>query len=568
MDDEQTNAANKFARDKLGGEVDEAAGATGLRILRPTDEDDGPPSLPWVALPGRGRTVSDLSLDLGSILETAEIFRREEIVVTIDARTGALRMMTPERFITWISRVAVVYESRMVGTGELAEERKIPKTMPQTTAKAVLASDECFLRIRSLARVNIVRQPIMREDGKIELLPEGYDEPSEIFTLSSSVGIDESMTLEKAKSLIDSYYGEFPWSDTDPETGKSRSKAVAVTAALSLFGLGLQKVEAARMGVITRANSQGGGKSLIAQMAITPTFGLPKTTPRAREEELRKNLDTAALQGASYLFFDNLKGHLESPLLEGFMTSPVWGGRVMGTQKSFEAKKSTVLLVTGNNLTVSPDLQRRMLQCDLFVEEFDLQERRVARDLNPVELNRDEIRAEFLSALWAFVKAWDQAGRPSATKKGEAFHIASFKEWSRIFGGIVENAGFGNPLVPPSSDQQADQNSIHQRKLIGVLAEPLEASSPRYEYKFQDIADIMHYHELFSWKMKGKVRTRDNGDESFECDASTRSILGQMLTNELSGRRFTMPDGTRVKFFKDGDGRTTRYCLDLLPPVV
>lgn len=565
-DDKQADAVNQFARDHFGSKVDAGEeGPPNLRVLGGEDKGDGP-SLPWVELPGRGgRTIADFAHELSSVLAEVEIFRREEILFTVDGVSGELRMMTPERFLTWIVDHAVIYEAKSYKVGDNWELKKLPKTMPTTTAKACLASDAFYLGVRPLTRVNLVRMPHKRRDGRIVLLGEGYDDESEVYTLKSTVDIVEDMPIERAKKLLDDYYSEFPWPDIDPETGRSRSKAVAIAAALALFGMGLQPVEAARMGFVFRSNSQGGGKSLLAQMAITPSFGLPEVTPRAREEELRKNLDTAALQGASYLFFDNLKGHFESSLLEGFMTSPVWGGRVMGTQKKFKAQKSTMLLVTGNNLTLSPDLQRRMLQCDLFVEEFDLQERKHGRDLNPVELNKPEVRAEFLSALWALVRHWDAQERPPAGEEDDPFLIASFAQWSRIFGGIVQAADYGNPLVRPAADQQADQNTTHQRKLIELLAKPL-SESPRIDYEFQAILDIMHENELFSWKMKGRVREKD-GDDHFEPDPTTRSVIGLMLKKELSGRKFTTAEGRRVKFFVEGEGKARRYCLDDLATV-
>ena len=565
-DDKQLEAANRFAREQFGSAVD-AGGGDGppLRVLKGGEDKGGADGLPWVELPGSaGRTIADFAHELSGVLAEVEIFRREEILFTVDGVSGELRMMTPERFLTWITDHAVIYEAKTFKVGDSWETKKLPKTMPATTAKACLASDAFYGGVRPLSRVNLVRMPHMRADGQVVLLREGYDAPSEIFTVASPVAIDEAMELGRAKQVIDSYYAEFPWPDVDAATGLSRSKAVAVTAAVALFGMGLQPVEAARMGFMFRCNTQGGGKSLLAQMAITPSFGLPEVTPKAKEEELRKNLDTAALQGSSYLFFDNLKGHFESALLEGFMTSPVWGGRVMGTQKKFKASKSTMLLVTGNNLTVSADLQRRMLQCDLFVEEFDLQERRHGRDLNPVELNKAEVRAEFLSALWALVRHWDTAGRPAAGTEGQPFLIASFAQWSRIFGGIMQAAGYGNPLERPVVTQQADQNSTHQRKLIDLLAQRL-AEGPRWEYRFQDVIDIMHENELFSWKMKGRERDSD-GVTHFEPDPATRSIVGLMLQNELGGRKFTTSEGRRVRFFVEGEGKSRRYCLDEISP--
>lgn len=563
---EQSSKANEFARKHLGAEVDAAAGVTGLRVLSGGD-DDLAPSKPWLELPGRGsRVLSDFARDAGSILSKAPLFRREQVLVTVDHETGLLALMTADRFLSWISKYAIVYEAIEAGKGVNKQTFNSPRTMPVVVARGCLASDEFYAGIRPLTRVNLVRMPVMRDDGRVQLLKDGYDEESGIYTVPGAVKIDEEMPLEKAVAILRDYTSEFGWEDRKPETGLSRSQAVAVCEMVALFGMGLQSVEAARMGFLYRSNAPGGGKSLLAVLGIIASFGLPKSMPRAGEDELRKVLDTAALQGASYLFFDNLKGHVESALLEAFMTSPVWAGRVMGSQKSFEAKKSTVLIITGNNLTVSPDLQRRMLQCDLFVEEFDLQEKQHRRDLNPVMLSKPASRSEILSALWALIRNWDVTGRPKAGTPEKPHRVATFAEWSDIFGGIVQAAGFGNPLEKPSDDQAAAQVTVQQRKLVDSLAHDLKEGNEVKKFDFQELVDCCHHHEFFAWMLDGKEK-RENDKSWYEPSPKCRSRLGIFFSKEMGRRIFSLETGKRVRFFPEGEGRGRKFVVELLPPL-
>lgn len=559
MSDQQAIEANKFARQHFGGEVDAAAGAPGFKVVGGGDAQDveKAPSA-WVELPGAGnRDLSDFARELGAVLADAPIFRREDVIVTVEPTTGDMKLMTPERFLTWVSDHVVIYEVFEVGKGEKRQKGKLRKTMPKTTAQGVLASDHFYYQIRKLVRVNSVRMPVMTPDGKVRLLSEGYDEETQIFTLQSAVPIDEGYSLEKAKLFLADHYGEFGFTE-------GRSLAVALTLPLALFGMGLQDVEAARMGFMVRANTQGGGKSLVAQMGITPSFGLPENTAKAKEDELRKILDAAVLQGSPYLFFDNLKGHFENALIEGFMTSPVWRARVMGTQRFMRGKVCSVLIITGNNLTVSPDMQRRLLQCDIFVEEFDLQEKQHRRDLNPVVLNRPAVRGEFLSALWALVRNWYEVGRPPAGTREKPYRVAGFAEWSDIFGGIVQAAGYGNPLERPKDDQSASPITLHQRKLVELLATPLGANQPLMEYTSQEVIDCCVDNELFGWKIKGRAMEKD-GREWFEPTSECWSVMGLMWTKEMGGRIFAMPDGSRVRFGKHGEGRAKRYTVEIVP---
>jgi hypothetical protein len=431
--DNQANEANKFARQHFGGEVDAAAGAAGFKVLTDGEGEGGPPKIPWVELPGHGnRDVADFARDLGAVLAECPIFRREDVVVTVEPTTGQVKPMSPEHFCTWVTDFAVVYEKCQIGRGEKSSTLNLRRTMPLTTAKITLVAGQFYRQIRPLVRVNAVRMPVMRASGRPELLPEGYDAEAQIFTLTSGVAIDETMPLKKAVALLEDYYSEFAFTD-------ARSKAVAIAEPLALWAIALQAVEAARMGFMNRANTQGGGKSLIAQMGITPSYGLPENTAKAKEEELRKQLDAAVVEGVPYLFFDNLKGHFENSLIEGFMTTPVWRARVMGTQRFMRGKVCCVLLITGNNLTVSPDMQRRLLQCDVFVEEFDLQAKSHRRVLNPRVLNRPEVRGEFLSALL-------QRGLPAGGHSGEAVPsgdvrgVVGYLRRDRAGGGFRESA--------------------------------------------------------------------------------------------------------------------------------
>lgn len=559
---EQAQAANKFAREHFGAEVDAAAGAAGMKVLGAHEKGE-PPAKPWVELPGGGhRVIADFAKDIGAVMAEAPIFRREglSMPVTVDRETGDVVVMTALRFMSWVADHVVVYETKQVKAGSDYQAIKVRRDIPKVTAQCCLEADQFLSQLRPLVRVNAVRTPWMSPDAIPILLPEGYHEASEIYTLTSGVVIDEKMPLDAARRLLGEYYGEFGFTD-------ERSLAVAVTLPLALWGIGLQCVEAARPGFMVRANTQGGGKSLIAQMGITPAYGLPRATPRAKEDELKKTIDAVVLQGAPYLFFDNQKGHFENALVEGFMTSPVHQARVMGTQKLMNGKVCCVLIITGNNLTVSPDMQRRLLQCDVFVEEFDLQEKAHKRDLNPVVLNRPEVRGEFLSALWAMIRNWNEMGRPKAGDPKRPFRLATFAEWSDIFGGIVQAAGYNNPLERPKDDQVASPITLHQRQLVETLATNVDADWPMMEYEFQELIDCCHENEFFAWKMKGKERELDGGNMRFELTPECASVMGLMFTKEMGRRVFQMPDGRRIRFGKKGEGRLKRYTVEIVPTV-
>jgi hypothetical protein len=560
---EQANAANAAMRQLLGRKVDEAAAPVSMRVLPggPDDHQEGAggSGMPWVELPGGGRMDKDFAHDLGNILSDKMLFRRESEVVTVNPETGACDLVKPEAFITLVEDYCVPYALRPVKGGT----ENIPKSMSKAQAAVVLHSAAFRMRLRRITRVGYVTAPVMRADGRLEMLPDGYDAETGIYTLPSTVKI-RGIELGEAVAYLRDLLRDFPFHD-------DRSLAVQICAMCAAWGHGLQEVSAARLGFVWTANSHRSGKSLLAQFAITPAYGLAEGQTLADRQELRKMLDAVVLGGQSYVFFDNLTGHIQSEIVESFMTTPIWTGRVMGTQRMFKAPRSAVVFITGNNLTVSPDIAERTLTCNLYLENFDPQDRAISRVIDPIlDLARPAMRGDILSAIWAIMRHWDAQGRPCAGIPGKPRRLAGFAQWSDIFGGMVQAAGFANPLERPKDEQSPNSRDVHMRTLIELLVQALGADQVG-EFEFQSIVDSCYDNELFTWLFDGRVKKEEDGNEWFELNSRAAGNFGLLLTNEMAakkkGRIFTLRDGRRARFSKRGEGRSKRYTVEILPTV-
>ena len=97
------------------------------------------------------------------------------------------------------------------------------------------------------------------------------------------------------------------------------------------------------------------------------------------------------------------------------------------------------VFVTGNGCTVSPDMRRRSLFVELFMEDERAEDRKFQRVLDDAVLLA--LRPRIIAALWALVREWDAAGRLKPSKSH-----AAFPRWAEVICGIVEFAGFGCPL--------------------------------------------------------------------------------------------------------------------------
>lgn len=543
--------------------------------------DNATDARPWVRLPCEGHELSKFAAEVGEVLSHNGVYRRQDVIMTIDRERGVMVPMEANRFRTYVERHC--RPARFVWGKNNPRPEMRPMTMSREVATGTLASDDFVEQQRPLQRVNLVPSPVMRQSGadagKVVLLGPGYDAESRTFTVGvEGVEVRTDMEMEEAREVLENLLKEFPFAERGKH-GASRSKAVHIAAMLSVYAPGLIPLAAARPGVLWIANAPRSGKTLLAKTVQVPVFGTAKVTAMKTEEEFDKVLDTAALESWPVLFLDNLTGLFRSPSLDAFMTSPTRRSRLMASQRSFEAQRTTQVLVTGNNLTLSEDLEERFLICELFLESMDPRDRKIERRIDEVWLARPEVRGGILSALWTLVSEWDAAGRPKCSAS-----VPGFEDWAEVYGGIVEHAGFGNPLERPKLEYGGDESKRDLLAMLDVLADDVRTPDLRgkvndedvaaeraaaekrtsREYTFAELVDCCRAHDLFSGWIEGR-ELRVEGEMRFEISAKTRSRLGKYFAAQFGGRVGKLPSGRRVRFGTLGNRRATKFALELLP---
>ena len=335
---------------------------------------------------------------------------------------------------------------------------------------------------------------MIRADGEVELLRAGYDFDSLTLTIPQCE-YDENLPLADARKRIDDLFSEFCFAD------KGRSKAVAVAAMLTLYGIGLLPREALRPVFIYLANAEGAGKTMLAKCAVSPVYGLVDTEGAPKDKtEIAKELLTAVIEARSYSLLDNCKGHLDSAQLEAFVTSVRWKGRILGVSKSFCGQNNVTVMITGNGCTVSPDIRRRSLFVELFMEQERAEDRKFQRILDDAALLA--MRSDILAALWAFVREWDLAGRPAPSRAH-----SSFPRWAEIIGGIVEFAGFGCPLETAEIQSVSDVDGSDMCELVAALG-----SEPK---QFDELVSVARELGLFERLLASEGDLKPNDKSTF-----------------------------------------------------
>jgi hypothetical protein len=519
----------------------------GEDLPQPSQEQQEMPAVEIVPV------MSTMAREIGGILSNNGVFVRQRSPMTI-SQEGRLVEMTARRFRTYCEEHLVTFKWHSPKPEVF--ERKA-QTITVEAAATILESDQFLERQRELLRVATVRQPVKRKDGRIELLPYGYDSASQTLTQNSGVEFVHDLPLDAARTQLKNLLREFPFGDRK-EDGSSRNEAIVVAGMLAMFAAPLLRPQARRLNFMFSSNSVGSGKTLLAQMAIITTLGACDVQPLPEnQEDWRKILDTESLAGSPYIIFDDCNGFLKSPTLNAFLTASSWTGRKMNTQQKFAVPKIATVFLTGNNLEVTPDVARRFLHCRMMTDEADPQARKIEHVFSDEWLEKPEVRSQLLSCLWAIVRSWDEAGRPGPDKI-----IRGYEPWCAVFGGMVKHAGFGDPMDSLPVEESGNSELADMTALVAHLSKGVDDDQ---EFCFQDVVEAAVEVNAFTWMLDGKEeRDGKEGPRRFVLSAKANSKFGRLLAEQYGGKKFNLPNGRVVRWGQQGKNRQRVYTLTVL----
>ena len=481
---------------------------------------------PKLRLPGDDSLLSDFSAALGEQLRDKGIYYRNGEVVALD--DGALRPLDGQRLRTTVEKYAVCYRQRRIGE----QTYTAFATMRIDDANGVIVAPQFTGQLLKLRRVNHARLPVLRTDGRVELLPVGCDLETQTLTLPG-IEYKTDLALADAVEIVNDLLSEFCFADGE------RSKAVALAAMLGLYAGQLLPEKSLRPCFIFAANAEGAGKTLLVSCIVTPTLGeLPTGCKADADDEIRKVLLTAVREGRAVVFLDNLKGRLNCPPLEAFCSATIWTDRKLGVNESITADNLATVFITGNGLTVSPDMRRRSLFVELHLEVERAEDRQFRRPLDLPALLA--MRPKILAALWSMVKHWNTQGRPAPSRSHSAF-----PSWANIVAGIVESVGFACPLQTANATAATDQDGDDMRQLVVAMADSKDPLS------FADVVTLARSVGCFDAII---------GSDETELDRKAKSTLAKLLTRY--DRRLV---GSH-RFVIEGKGHARKYRVTATTP--
>ncbi|HEY2922903.1 MAG TPA: ATPase, partial [Candidatus Binatia bacterium] len=134
---------------------------------------------------------------------------------------------------------------------------------------------------------------------------------------------------------------------------------------------------------------------------------------------------------------DNVRRRLESSALSSALTSEIWNDRIMGKTEIAQIVVRAIWVATGNNPVLSNEIARRTVRIRLDSKVDRPWLRNGFRIPNLREYVSRE-RTKFVWSALLLIQDWIVKGRPEGDKKP----LGSYESWSKVMGGILQNAGF------------------------------------------------------------------------------------------------------------------------------
>jgi hypothetical protein len=210
----------------------------------------------------------------------------------------------------------------------------------------------------------------------------------------------------------------------------------------------------------------GSGKTLAAKSvariaSCEPPAMLPKVDT---DDELRKRLFALARGGAHVIVLDNLTGSVESEALCAYLTAETLSDRILGISTMGTVPANAMVILTGNNINMTGDLNRRILKATIDPQMEFPHARRF--ELHPefyIKENRITLVHSALLILSAFLRSRTAAPKDS---------MASFEAWSDLIRQAVIWIGqrgwldVGDPAESISKSYEEDPESNKLRALL------------------------------------------------------------------------------------------------------
>lgn len=318
---------------------------------------------------------------------------------------------------------------------------------PSRVAEAYL-SRGFWPELRELS--GFIESPTMRLDGSLlDVL--GYDQSTGLYfapsddTFYSYVGPIPKPTFDDGASALEKVLSVF---DTFPFVSEE-DKAAAVASVIT--GMIRRLLPSAPMFAVT-APTPGTGKTLLAETPAMISTGRRSSVLSLGPDdaETQKRLGGVLLAGDPVILLDNIERPLGGDLLCQVTTQPSVSLRPLGGSNVLSVSTNSLLMATGNNLSIIGDLKRRVVLIRLDANTERPEHRKFSKNHIDEVL---QLRGELIGAALTIPMAYIEAGCPEV-----AGHVpfGSFEEWDRLVRRPLLWLGLPDPLGGAQALRESD----------------------------------------------------------------------------------------------------------------
>jgi hypothetical protein len=329
----------------------------------------------------------------------------------------------------------------------------VPAHPPDWSVKAVFRRG-LWSGMRDLA--GVVTYPTLLTDGRVLTTP-GYDAESKLLYLPDDDWTDmpESPTIDDARAavrLLTEVVSQFPF-EAPIDRAAWLSELLTVVGRHAIIGPFPMFVHT--------ANLKGTGKgklvqcvSIIATGCQVEEAALPTT-----EEEREKRMAGVSLSGRPLYLFDEVT-EISGATLQMVATSRQFSGRVLGVTGDYRGPMDTVFALTGNNVTVGGDMNRRIVVSRLLTTEEKPWQRTGFDHESLLEYVMRERKGLLIAAL-TILRAYVLAGRPR--QRVGAF--GSYEAWTALIASAL--VWVDQPDVTATTNgMDVDPDALHLDALL------------------------------------------------------------------------------------------------------
>ena len=385
--------------------------------------------------------------------DSADLYRHGNSMVAINEVDAKIQPLTDDG-------VALRIHRRFGVLGRNKDGDWVPRNLPPRDLKA-LRSETASLPIPALTGVG--RGPYAHADGTIVDEP-GYDPVSQAVYVSASESpprVRRNVTVPEAEEVLRSLW--LPFSHFPFKSGLDRGIVLsALITAVVRPSLSIAP------GYIFVAHTAGTGKTLLAQAigALQTGIHTPAAAFPGSEDEIRKQVFATVRVGRTYLLYDNAErgSQIDSAVLASLITSPTIEGRVLGESTVESPPNRLTLALTGNNIQLRGDLNRRILTVTLDAGVERPWEREF--EFDPVRY----VLAHWLPlriAALELIQAWHAAGSPLVAG------VTGFPEWDGCVRSVVawisDSLDIGVDFADPAAAFKAAYEEDPESDTLGEL---------------------------------------------------------------------------------------------------